>query len=177
MRWFSLFVLLLPLSLGCKEQVQTVFIKRIDFKVKATEKEKKIFEGDYIYWASLHEPEIDLGRLVEADTVLLSEKKVRVRIDYPLGKPVVIELQSDDGFSRRVLLEQISAEYKKIYAEEAAASKVKVVPREKRKGLVNRNETKGKYNICCHDLSDLDLSSIAVYETTDGVLLQLQIES
>ena len=47
-----------------------------------------------------------------------------------------------------------------------------------RKGIINRNETDGKYGIWGHDLEDLDLSTIEVYRNKENKLeLVLGIES
>lgn len=72
----------------------------------------------------------------------------------------------------------ISKKYHEIYNEEEKSSKIKTIPLDERTGIINRNETQGKYGIWGHDLSDLDLSSIEVYETDEGKInILLIIES
>lgn len=65
-----------------------------------------------------------------------------------------------------------------MYDEEENTSKTKTVPVKQRQGLLNRNETNGKYGIWGHDLSDLDLTSMDVYENEEGtIFLDLDIDS
>ena len=72
----------------------------------------------------------------------------------------------------------ISKKYNEVYAEEEKTANTKTIPIDKRTGLINRNETDGKYGIWGHDLSDLDLSGIEVYKTKDEKInIILLIES
>lgn len=85
---------------------------------------------------------------------------------------------SEKGFTKKQLVIEISKKYHEIYDAEESTSKTKTIPIEKRKGLINRNETYGKYGICCHDIGDLDLSSAHVYKTNDGkIQVVLNVES
>ncbi|MNL30171.1 hypothetical protein D3C87_1518920 [compost metagenome] len=65
-----------------------------------------------------------------------------------------------------------------MYEEEEATATKKTIPPEKRIGMYNRNETNGKYGIWGHDIADLVLSEIQIYESADGkLILALIIES
>lgn len=65
-----------------------------------------------------------------------------------------------------------------MYEEEEATAIIKTVPPEKRNKMYNRNETNGKYGIWGHDIADLVLSEIHVYEDADKkLILALMIES
>lgn len=76
------------------------------------------------------------------------------------------------------MLQVISKKYHEIYIEEEASATTKTIPVEKREGLINRNETNGKYGIWGHDLSDLDLSSVEVYQNSEKkIYLVLSVES
>jgi len=119
-----------------------------------------------------------LSQLIAADEIVLNEKKVRLIIDYPLKKPASFDLQNEKGFTRRDLILAIQEKYKQVYKEEEESAGTKTIPLEKREGLINRNETNGKYGIWGHDLIDLYLTDIEVYKDDDGVVsLVLYIDS
>jgi hypothetical protein len=155
--------------------------KEISISVKATEKEDlEIFEDSIIPWISISDYESQLKNLINADEFVLGYSQVLLRIDYPLNKPyeMFIVSQSPKGFTRKELVELICFSYKQVYQEEEKTTKTKVIPIEERKTLLNRNETDGKYGICCHDIEDLDLSSIQVSKMKNGkILLELGVES
>ncbi|MGN6495488.1 MAG: hypothetical protein ACTHLE_26100, partial [Agriterribacter sp.] len=115
----------------------------------------------------------------DADMIVLPYPTAKLIIDYPLLRPAVIELKSaDQGFSNKALILAISEQYQKIYKEEEATAITRTTPADQRKELLNRNETDGKYGIWGHDLSDLSLSEIEVYQHPNGVIyLRLGIES
>jgi hypothetical protein len=82
------------------------------------------------------------------------------------------------GFTKKQLILEISNKYNEIYNEEEKTAKTKTIPLDKREGLINRNQTNGKYGIWGHNIGDLDLSSIEVYKTRDGrIQIILVIES
>jgi hypothetical protein len=96
-----------------------------------------------------------------------------------LNKPANFILKSTSkGFTIKQLVLEISKKYNEIYNEEEKSARTKTIPVDKRKGLINRNETDGKYGVWGHDIGDLDLSSIEVYKTKDGKFqIVLGIES
>jgi hypothetical protein len=151
----------------------------IEFNVKATAEDLKTFKDGIVGWISLEHPEQQLSSLIGRDEVVLPHKQISLIIDYPLNHPDTTKLLvTTAGFTRRQLIENISKRYHQIYQEEEASSKTKTVPIDKRTGLINRNETDGKYGICCHDLSDLDLSTVEVYRTPAGsIIIMLNVES
>lgn len=140
--------------------------------------EIEIFEDTIIPWISIENPEPLLDSLVDKDEIVLNQTNVILIIDYPLESPVEIDLKSDleEGFNRKELITKISKEYHRIYKEEEESSTVEVTPMEERE-IMNRNTTNGKYGIWGHDLTDLDLSSIQVYQDGDDILLYLYVES
>jgi hypothetical protein len=76
------------------------------------------------------------------------------------------------------LVDHITGSYNRIYLEEEESAKTKTIPVDKREGIINRNQTDGKYGIWGHDLGDLDLSSIIVHKLRNGIIkLELYIES
>jgi hypothetical protein len=154
-------------------------ITSIDFHLKATAEERKIFEDGIVPWISLDNPAKEMSRLIDQEKLVLSYNKVILIIDYPVMVPVYFPLSSTGiGFSRRQLITAISLQYHSIYKEEEETASDKTVPPDERRGLQNRNQTNGKYGIWGHDLSDLDLSSVEVYRNKNGIIyLSLGVES
>jgi len=154
-------------------------ITTIEFGVKAEPEDAKDFEDGIIPWINIDNPENQINRLIDADKVVITYSEVTLVIDYPLNKPAEFILKnSGKGFTKKQLVLEISKKYHEIYEAEESSAKTKTIPAEKREGLINRNETNGKYGICCHDIGDLDLSSAQVYKTEDGkIQIVLEIES
>jgi hypothetical protein len=154
-------------------------ITTIEFGVKAEPEDAKDFEDGIIPWINIEKPENQINRLIDADKVVITYSEVTLVIDYPLNKPAEFILKSSGkGFTKKQLVIEISTKYHEIYEAEESSAKTKTIPLEKRKGLINRNETNGKYGICCHDIGDLDLSSAQVYKTEDGkIQIVLEVES
>jgi hypothetical protein len=154
-------------------------LMQIDFQVQATPEERELYEGPVINWISLDSPAKVINRLMDPDKIVLSNKTVILIIDYPVKAPLYFPLTSPgNGFSRRQLITAISQQYHSLYKEEEKTATHKTIPADQREGLINRNETNGKYGIWGHDLSDLDLSSIEVYLGKNGfIYLSLGVES
>ncbi len=120
----------------------------------------------------------DIKHLMKKDQVVLKDQQVTLIINYPLDNPDFSELVSKNGFTRQGLVEAIAKRYHEIYDEEEQTAAIKTTPAEKRTGMVNRNETNGKYHIWGHDIGDLVLTSIWVYKNDKGqIFLSLQIDS
>jgi len=154
-------------------------ISTIEFELKAEEDELQNFTDGIIPWISIENPESEIKNLIDADKIVIEKSEIILNIDYPLNKPAKFTLKSDgNGFTKKQLITEISIKYKEIYDEEEKTSSVKTIPIDKRKGIINRNETDGKYGIWGHDIGDLDLSSIEVYKTKEGKIeIILGIES
>ncbi|KKO89139.1 hypothetical protein AAW12_23695 [Sphingobacterium sp. Ag1] len=153
-------------------------IGEFDFNVKATEEQKKDWEDGKIPWISLENPGSEINQLINADELVIKKTQINIIFDYPLNKPATFEFRNDKGFTRRDLVLLISEKYHEIYKEEELTSAVKTIPLQKRTGIINRNETQGKYGIWGHDLADLVLSGVEVHETSEGKInIILLIES
>jgi hypothetical protein len=136
--------------------------------------------GDPSPYVNLAQPEKDLKQMRNAEEVVFTGTNLIVVLDYPLRKEVnfPISASSPRGFTRSELARKVADLYKRVYEEEEQTSKIAVIPLEQRKGLINRNETNGKYGIWGHDLSDLDLHTIEISRGADGtVLAYLGIDS
>jgi hypothetical protein len=156
-----------------------VLISKIDFNLKATKEDLKIFDDGIIPWISINKPGKNIDSLIGADEIVLPFSEVTLIIDYPLTNKASFDISTaGKGFSRKQLIRIISKKYHEIYKKEEKTAKAKTVPVDKRDSLLNRKQTDGKYGIWGHDLSDLDLGSIDVYKNDDGkIYLILDIES
>lgn len=86
-------------------------------------------------------------------------------------------MTSKKGFTRAMLVKTIVDSYIKIYKEEETTATVKTTPQNQRP-ILNRNETNGKYGVWGHDLNDLALTGILVYQMPNGeIVLNLEIDS
>ncbi len=161
-----------PDTLGAK-------ISTIQYKLKVAKADSDIFENGIMPWISLEHPGKQIDSLIDADEIVLPFKAASLIIDYPLNNPVSFQIVSaKEGFSRKELILLISEKYRDIYKAEEQTTTTTIVPVDKREGIINRNPTNGKYGICCHDLADLDLSSIEVFKNSGGkITLLLEIES
>ena len=131
-------------------------------------------------YVNLAQPEKDLKQMRKAEEVVFAGTNLILILDYPLHNEVTfpISATSPQGFTRAELARKVADLYKRVYEEEAQTSKIAVIPLEERKGLINRNETNGKYGIWGHDLSDLVLHTIEISRKADGtVLAYLGIDS
>ena len=143
-----------------------------------TTEEAKDNGSEAIVGISINDADKFIHNIIDADEIVLNDKKVQLIIDYPLKKSVIYKLENDKGFSRKDLILAIQEKYKEIYKIEEETAKIKTIPVNNREGLLNRNETDGKFGIWGHDLSDLYLTDIEVYKDNKGLVsLVLYIES
>jgi hypothetical protein len=155
---------------------KTQVLTRITFQIDDPENK---LEGPSPY-VNLAQPEKDLKQMRNAEEVVFTGTNLIVILDYPLRNEVnfPVSASSPRGFTRADLARKVADLYKRVYEEEAQTSKIAVIPLEQRKGLINRNETNGKYGIWGHDLSDLVLHTIELSRKADGtVLAYLGIDS
>ncbi|MBA4318634.1 MAG: hypothetical protein C0412_09550 [Flavobacterium sp.] len=154
-------------------------ISTIEFGIKATGDELKDFEDGVIPWISIENPENEIDKLIDSDKIVIPYSEITLIIDYPLNNPASFVLKnSSSGFTKKQLILEISKKYYEIYKVEENTAKTKTIPVDKREGLINRNETDGKYGVWGHDIGDLDLSSIEVYKSENGkIQIILGVES
>jgi hypothetical protein len=154
-------------------------IATITVEGKATTEDLKTSKDPIFPWVNLDEPTKRIKNLISPDEVVLPYQKVTLVIDYPVAKPVLFVLTGPpSGFTRKQIVLAISKKYHELYKEEEKTAKTKTVPIGQRKTLANRNQTDGKYGIWGHDLGDLDLTSISVYQNAAGqIFLTLDVDS
>lgn len=143
-------------------------ISEITFELSPTSEQKADWPDGIIPWISIENSEKEVSQLINPTEIVVKQNKINLIIDYPLNKPTTISLSNPKGFTRKDLALEISKQYHKIYTEEEATAKTKTIPVEQRTGLINRNETDGKYGIWGHDIGDLVLSGIEVHQAKDG---------
>lgn len=150
-------------------------ISTISFKVKTDSKD---FKDGIIPWASIEKPQQDIPNLIGKDEIVIKQTSIKVIIDYPLTNQYEFSLTSQSGFTRSLLLTEISKHYYKLYEEEEKTATIKTIPMEKRTKMYNRNHTNGKYGVWGHDIADLVLAEISLYKKSNGELIAiLNIES
>ncbi|RZL47508.1 MAG: hypothetical protein EOP00_11730 [Pedobacter sp.] len=133
----------------------------ISFQVKT---DSPGYEKNLIPWISIAYFDEDLPNLIDADEIVLIEKSVTILIDYPLNTAQTFTLKSNEGFTRALLIKEISAKYLEIFEIEDQTFNIAL--------------NSGKYGIWGHEFGELDLSSIEVYRIDPGkVELLLNIES
>ena len=134
-------------------------ISNIRFQVTPKIKSLVNQTNDTISWINIDNPNI--FDLIDANEIIVPYKSVKLVIDYPMQITVVYDIKTKKrGFTREDLISIISHKYHLIYQEEDS----------------NRRVSK-KYGICCHDISDLDLGSIQVYENFGVIYLVLSVGS
>ncbi len=150
-------------------------ISEIRFDVKTNNLQD--YADGKVPWIRIDSPQLDVKNLVGKDEVVIPETKLTVIIDYPVSSICKFELNSERGFTRAQLINEISRHYYQLYSEEEKTTTTKTVPLKNRK-IYNRNQTNGKYGIWGHDIGDLVLDQIDVYKNASGeLILILQIES
>lgn len=142
------------------------YIDAIDFNIYTPASE----DGDTSS-ISISNPEKDIPQLQNPEEIVISQHTVTIIIDYPLTNEYKFNINSNTGFTRVHLLKEINKAYRKIYAEEETSATIKTIPVGKRKNLINRNDTNGKYGIWGHDIEDLKLAHIEIYEAKDKKLI------
>lgn len=144
-------------------------IATIEFGVQASEDELEDFEDGIIPWISIENPESEMDRLIDSNEIVIPYSEITIIIDYPLNKPTSFVLtNSKNGFTKKELILEISKKYHEIFTVEETTATIKTIPPDKRKKIMNRNETNGNFGIWGHDIGDLDLSSIEVYKSESG---------
>jgi hypothetical protein len=105
------------------------------------------------------------------DEIVIPLKEIKIKYTYPLSNPVVFTYQSEDGFTRLMLINNICETYKNIYKLEEEISDA---PGRAWEGSLNRGTSDGPYGIWGHDIDDLSLD--AMYQLNNG-MFELSISS
>ncbi|MBI1892093.1 MAG: hypothetical protein HYS18_15720 [Burkholderiales bacterium] len=121
-------------------------------------------------YVSIESPARDIQFMDAADDIAVPGGELYLVVDYPVTGTweFRITAANSKGFTRAELADKISQVYRSMYAEEERTSSIEVVPLEQRKKLINRNKTGGKYGIWGHDIGDLVLHTVEIYQARDG---------
>lgn len=154
-----------------------ILISTIEMKAKAYGYDGlEGFENGILPWINLDDPKFDL--LIDPDKIVLPYPIATLIIDYPLKKAASFELKTiENGWTRIQLLEEIINRYRYVYKEEERITAIKGLPFKLDKKIPDTNQTESKYGIYGHVLSDLDLSSIEVYNSNGKIILCLTLDS
>lgn len=164
--------------MGRQDRWEGEVLQTIDFSIEASEDERDDLEDGIVPWINLVDREEELERMIDPDSIALNYPDAKIVFEYPLSNPTTRKIStSDEGFSRRQLIELIGKFYEEIYDEEEASATTKTLPMSDRK-IMNRNQTDGIYGIWGHDLDDIAISGVEVRRLRDGeIVLILGIES
>jgi len=136
-------------------------INTIYFNVKT---DNPAHHSGIIPWISIAYFEEDLDGLVDADEIVIAASEINIKIDYPLTNPVYFDLKNENGFTRSLLIKEISTKYLTIFEEEDLTYQVET--------------NMGKHGIWGHEVGELDLAAIDVYKNEDGQTeLVLRVDS
>ena len=171
---YIVLALIILMSFGC---AQTKYPFEIDFRMSVGPEDREDFSDGFVPWVSIGGFHGDKFRLDNPEEIVIKSSEIVIVVEYPLTNTAYINASSKDGFTRMELAEHIANGYEKIYLAEDQSSAIKVIPREEREGLINRNTTDGVYGIWGHDITDLVLSGVIVDFQKGDVVVFLSIES
>ena len=95
--------------------------------------------------------------------IVIPQQSTSIEFNYPFSGTFTFEFKADtsEGFTLEHLIDSICRKYKEMYDEENSTVQVSTIDeRLARGGLINREETNGKFGIWGHDLYDLYLEGI-----------------
>jgi hypothetical protein len=151
-------------------------ISQIDFHVRTNNLVD--YKNGVIPYIEIGKSEKEISNLIGRNEIVIKETEIEVILDYPLDNPFVGVLRAKEGFTREMLIQEISSRYRAIYEEEERTATIKTIPMDKRTEMYNRNQTDGKYGIWGHDIADLVVADILVYRSLNGrIILVLEMES
>jgi len=113
-------------------------------------------------YVSIIDSDHDLSSLSNGDVKAVEEKDVTLVLDYPLAKPLEVDVHSDTGFSKKHLAKLVCDLYTQIYKEEDEALK---------------STQKSKYGIRGHDLSELALAALSIKKKDTKVYVYAGVDS
>ena len=121
------------------------------FQIEGENGKRYIRDKGGVGGINLSDPELE--KLYCGDCKVIDSTNAILIIDYPLKKPIGYKIQNDQGFSRAYLTVELSKAYSELYLK------------------------KEQYEICCDELSDLELTMIMVYKVNGEIYLESKVES
>lgn len=121
--------------------------------------------------------EDDLSDVKDKDKVIIKDYEVKITLTYPLRNSYSKKYKSDKGFTIGDIIKCTIEMYKFVYSEEEKTTTTKVTSMDDRiqngLGLLNRNETNGKFGIWGHDIEDLIIEGIEYDKDEKTVYLSM----
>ena len=121
------------------------------FQIEGKNGKRYIRDKGGVGGINIANPELD--KLYCGDCKVTDSINAVLIIDYPLKEIIGYKIQNKNGFSRKDLTIELSKAYSELFNE------------------------KDKYEICCDELSDLELNMIMVYEVNGQIYLESKVES
>ncbi len=130
-------------------------------------------------WMDLRYVKDNLGRLIDADEVVLQVADATLVLTYPLEKVAIRRLSAENGtgFTRGELMQRIDETYRRVYEIEEASQSSPTPDVENRGAFINRPASDGEFGIWGHDYTDLGVSGIEVHEAAGEIWLDPVMES
>ena len=104
--------------------------------------------------------------LEEDNKIVITDEKIEIEFDYPLGKTVRFSYNKKGGWKKNDIIKKIREGYRRIYKEEdEVVGKTGNI-----KGMWNRGFSNGPYEIYGHHVGDLVIEMVS-YDTKKKLVL------
>ncbi|MCH2194463.1 hypothetical protein [Kordia sp.] len=128
-----------------------MIVSAIPFQIEGEYRTRYIREKGGLGGINLATPELD--KLYCGNSSVTDSTKAILIINFPSKKIIGYEITSENGFSKKDIIVELSKAYAEIY------------------------KNKKKYEICCDKLSDLELKSIVVFKVGQRIYLESEVSS
>jgi len=118
-----------------------------------------------VNWVPLYEMNKHISNLVDVEEVVLAAESATLLLSYPLKKSAVrlVHPTNSKEFTRGDLAKIIEETYREVYRLEAVSQAVTDSYLNDRGNLYNKPESDGVFGIWGHDMYDLSIAFINVY--------------
>lgn len=108
----------------------------------------------------------ELSKTKDSTVKIIDTPMLKYQILYPITNPINVKEKLEDGWSIGDICMSIANNYHKIYQEENETTQIPAGHMID-VGLMNRNETNGKYGIWGHDIEDLCIEILEIANQTE----------
>lgn len=117
--------------------------------------------------------------VIAPDATVLEVPEAMLLLDYPMETPALLKLRAKNGkgFARSELMAAILSTYEAVYDSESLTQSTPTPEVGDRGLLLNRPASDGIFGVCSHDLDDLGVSSVEVYNVGGDIWLTPVMES
>jgi hypothetical protein len=118
-------------------------------------------------------------RTIAPDEAVLAVPEATLLLDYPMETPALRIIRAGDGkaFTRYELMAAILSTYESVYDSESLTQSAPTPPPDERGFLLNRPASDGVFGVAMHDLDDLGVSSVEVFNVAGDIRLTPVMES